>query len=52
MDSIRAEVLGAYAMLHKVRQWRGTMRICHWVADDNVVRVLEGRLGTERADAM
>ena len=27
MDSTRAELLGAYAVLHKVRQWRGTVRI-------------------------
>ena len=27
MDSTRAELVGAYAVLHKVRQWRGTIRI-------------------------
>ena len=37
-------------MLHKVRQWRGTIRI--WVDNDNVVRGLEKRLGIERADAV
>ena len=49
MDSTRAELLGAYAMLHKVMQWKGTMRL--WVDNDNVVRGLEKRLGIERADA-
>ena len=39
MDSTRAELLGAYAVLHKVRQWEGTVRI--WVDNDNVVRDLE-----------
>ena len=43
MDSIRAELLGAYAVMHIVRQWKGTMRI--WVDNDNVVRGLEKRLG-------
>ena len=33
-----------------MRQWRGTIRI--WVDNDNVVRVLEERSGTERADAV
>ena len=50
MDSTRAELLGAYAVLHKVRQWEGTVRI--WVDNDNVVRGLEKRLGIERADAV
>ena len=50
MDSTRAELVGAYAVLHKVRQWRGTMRI--WVGNDNVVRGLGERLGIERADAV
>ena len=52
MDSTtcRAELLGAYAVLRKVRQWEGTVRI--WVDNDNVVRGLEKRLGIERADAM
>ena len=27
MDSTKAELVGAYAVLHKVRQWRGTLRI-------------------------
>ena len=42
--------MGAYAVLRKVRQWEGTVRI--WVDNDNVVRGLEKRLGIERADAM
>ena len=50
MDSTRAELLGAYAVLHKVRQWEGTVRI--WVDNDNVVRGLEKRLGIERVDAI
>ena len=50
MDSTRAELSGAYAVLHKVRQWEGTMRI--WVDNDNVVRGLEKRLGIERPDAV
>ena len=50
MDSTRAELLGAYAVLHKVRQWQGTTRIC--VDNDNVMRGLEKRLGIERADAV
>ena len=50
MDSTRAELLGAYAVLHKVRQWKGTVRV--WVDNDNVVRGLEKRLGIERADAV
>ena len=52
MDSTRAELVGAYAVLHKVRQWRGTIRIHVWVDSDNVVRGLEKRLGIERADAV
>jgi ribonuclease HI len=50
MDSTRAELMGAYAVLHKVREWEGTVRI--WVDNDNVVRGLEKRLGVERADAV
>ena len=50
MDSTRAELMGAYAVLHKVREWEGTVRI--WVDNDNVVRGLEKRLGIERADAV
>ena len=52
MDSTRAELLGAYAVMHKVRQWKGTVRI--WVDNDNVVRGLEKRLalGIERVDAV
>ena len=50
VDSTRAQLVGACAMLHKVRQWRGTIRI--WVDNDNVVRGLEKRLGIERADAV
>ena len=42
MDSTRAELLGAYAVLHKVRQCEGTLRI--WVDNDNVVRGLETHL--------
>ena len=49
-DSIRAELMGAYAVLHKVREWKGTVRI--WVDNDNVIRGLEKRLGIERADAV
>ena len=50
MDSTRAELLGAYAVLHKVRQWGGTVRI--WVDNGNVVRGLEKMLRIERADAV
>ena len=52
MDSTRAELMGvyAYAVLHKVRKWEGTVRI--WVDNNNVVRGLEKRLGIERADAV
>ena len=50
MDFTRAELLGAYAVLDKVQQWQGTMRI--WMDNDNVARGLEKRLGTERADAV
>ena len=50
MDSTRAELMGAYAVLHKVKEWEGTVRI--WVDNDNVVRGLEKRLGVERADAV
>ena len=50
MDSTRAELVGAYAVLHKARRWRGTVRL--WVDNDNVVRGLEKRLGVERADAV
>ena len=49
-DSTWTELLGAYAAMHKVRQWQDTMRI--WVDNDNVVRGLEKRLGTEKADAV
>jgi hypothetical protein len=35
-DSTRAELMGAYAVLHKVKGWEGTVRI--WVDNDNVVR--------------
>ena len=45
-----AGLVGAYAVLHKVREWKGTIRI--WVDNDNVVRGLEKRLGVERADAV
>ena len=52
VDSTRAELLGAYAVLHNVimRQWGGTVRI--WVDNDNVVRGLEKRLRIKRADAV
>ena len=50
MDSTRAELMGAYAVLHKVQGWGGTVRI--WIDNDNVVRGLEKRLGIERADAV
>ena len=50
MNSTGAELMGAYAVLHKVRQWKGTVRL--WVDNDNVVRGLEKRLGVERADAV
>ena len=50
MDSTRAELMRAYAVPHKVREWKGTVRI--WVDNDNVVRGLERRLGVERADAV
>ena len=50
MNSTRAELMGAYAVLHKVRKWKGTVRI--WVDNDNVVRGLEKRLGIVRADAV
>ena len=50
MDSTRAELLGAYAVLHKVRQWQDTVRV--WVDNDNVMRGLEKRLGIVRADAV
>ena len=33
MGSTRAELMGAYAVLHKVRQWKGTVGI--WVDNDN-----------------
>ena len=36
--------------MHKVRQWKGTVRI--WIDNDNVVRGLEKRLGIERANAI
>ena len=49
MDSTRAELMGAYAVLHGVKEWEGTVRI--WVDNDNVVRGLEKRLGIERVDA-
>ena len=45
MDSTRAELLGAYAVMHKGRQWQGTVRV--WVDNDNVVRGLEKRLERE-----
>ena len=47
MNSARAELMGAYAVLHKVREWEGTVRI--WVDNDNVVRGLEKGLGIEIA---
>ena len=50
MDSTRAELMGTCAVLHKVREWEGTVRI--WVDNANVVRRLEKRLGIERADAV
>jgi hypothetical protein len=50
MDSTRAELMGAYAVLHKMKEWEGTVGI--WVDNDNVVRGLERRLGVERADAV
>ena len=50
VDSTRAELMGAYAVLRKVRQWEGTVMI--WVDNDNVVRDLEKRLGIERTDAI
>ena len=50
MDSTRAELMGAHAVLHKVKEWEGIVRI--WVDNDNVVRGLEKRLGVERADAV
>ena len=50
MDPTRAELMGAYVVLHKVTELRGIVRI--WVDNDNVVRGLEKRLGVERADAV
>ena len=50
MDSTRAELLGAYAVMHKVRKWQGTVRI--WVDSDNVVRGLKKRLGIESPNAV
>jgi hypothetical protein len=50
MNPTRAELLGAYAVLHKVQQRPGTMRI--WVDNDNLVRGLEKMLGIERADSV
>ena len=50
MDSTRAELMGAYAVLHRARQWKGVVRL--WVDNANVVRGLEKRLGIERADAV
>ena len=50
MGSTRAGLLGAYAVMHKVRQWQGTVRV--WVDNDNVVKGLEKRLGIERPDAV
>ena len=41
LDSTKAELMGAYAVLHKVRNWEGTVRI--WVDNDNVVIGLERR---------
>ena len=50
MDSTRAELMGAYAVLHKVKEWEGTVRI--WVDNDNAVRGVEKRLGIERVYAV
>ena len=50
MDSTRAELMGAYAVLHKARQRKGVVRL--WGDNDNVVRGMEKRLGIERADAV
>ena len=50
MDSTRAELLGSYAVMHRVRLWKCTVRV--WVDNENVVKGLEKRLGIERADAM
>ena len=50
VDSTRAEQSGACAVVHKVRQWEGTVRI--WVDNDNVVRGMRKRLGIERADTV
>ena len=49
-DSTRTELMGAYAVLHTVKEWGGTVRM--WMDNDNVVRGLEKRLGVERADAV
>ena len=49
MDSTKAKLMGACAVLHKVKEWHGTVRI--WVDNDNVVRGLAKRLGIERAEA-
>ena len=35
VDSTKAELLGAYAVVHKVRQWKGTIRI--WIDNGNVM---------------
>ena len=50
MDPTRAELLGAYAVLHTVQQWQGIVMI--WVGNGNVIRDLEKRHGIERADAV
>ena len=50
MDSTRAELLDAYAVMHTVRQWQGTTRI--WIDNDNVVRGLGKKLGIERTDVV
>ena len=50
MKSTRTELMGACAVLHKVRKWKGTVKV--WVDNDNVVRGLEKRLGIVRADAV
>ena len=38
MDSTKAGLAGAYAVLRKVRQWEGTMGL--WVGNGNVARPL------------
>ena len=50
MDSTRAELMGAYAILHKTQEWRGVVRL--WVDNDNVVKGLERLMGRRGAEAV